>query len=394
MAVKIQYRRDSAANWTSNNPVLSAGEPGFETDTGKFKIGDGATAWSSLVYASVQSGGNISDFTNDAGYLTNADVTDGTLTVEVHNSGDLVGSVFAKDSSLLVDAENGFIPGRVISGAITTANIEGDESLTLAAGGVAGADIVISAANNGVSNGGDVTVNAGTGNVPSNNGQVKIGESNTSTVAIGANGNITTIKSTNIVVGDASGVTNFYGSNVFRNTVNFSNVTSITGFKGDVTGSVFADDSTLLVDAVSGTIPYSVLSGVPTQTLDSVTDNGTTTENILNVGGIIGDVTGSVFADDSSIMIDALKGQVVGPVKFDDGVGTELSTLGNILAIGANGVTIAAGGTNTITIGSATTTNAIRVNAQTGNTPADAVTVTEWLEVNINGNTRYIPLYT
>lgn len=36
--------------WTSNNPVLPSGEMGLEIDTGKFKIGDGATAWNSLSY--------------------------------------------------------------------------------------------------------------------------------------------------------------------------------------------------------------------------------------------------------------------------------------------------------------------------------------------------------
>ena len=48
---KIQVRRDSEADWTSANPVLSQGEPGFETDTGKFKWGDGTTAWNDLDYA-------------------------------------------------------------------------------------------------------------------------------------------------------------------------------------------------------------------------------------------------------------------------------------------------------------------------------------------------------
>ena len=52
MAVKtqIQVRRDTAANWTSVNPTLAAGEIGFETDTAKFKIGTGSTAWTSLAY--------------------------------------------------------------------------------------------------------------------------------------------------------------------------------------------------------------------------------------------------------------------------------------------------------------------------------------------------------
>src|SRR5688500_15978573 len=46
----IQVRRDTAANFTSSNPTLSAGEPAYETDTGKSKTGDGATAWTSLAY--------------------------------------------------------------------------------------------------------------------------------------------------------------------------------------------------------------------------------------------------------------------------------------------------------------------------------------------------------
>ena len=51
MAVQIQVRRDSAADWTSANPTLAQGEIGYETDTGKVKVGDGTTAWASLAYA-------------------------------------------------------------------------------------------------------------------------------------------------------------------------------------------------------------------------------------------------------------------------------------------------------------------------------------------------------
>jgi len=48
----FQVRRDLADNWTSNNPILSSGELGFEEDTGKLKVGDGSTEWSSLPYFS------------------------------------------------------------------------------------------------------------------------------------------------------------------------------------------------------------------------------------------------------------------------------------------------------------------------------------------------------
>ena len=55
MAIQIQMRRDTAANWSSNDPTLASGEIGLETDTGKTKIGDGSTAWTSLAYLGVSS---------------------------------------------------------------------------------------------------------------------------------------------------------------------------------------------------------------------------------------------------------------------------------------------------------------------------------------------------
>ena len=53
MAVQIQLRNGTAAQWTSANPTLALGEIGVEKDTSKLKIGDGATAWTSLGYAAV-----------------------------------------------------------------------------------------------------------------------------------------------------------------------------------------------------------------------------------------------------------------------------------------------------------------------------------------------------
>ena len=50
MATKIQLRRDTSNNWSSNNPILSSGEIGYETDTRKIKVGNGSSAWNSLQY--------------------------------------------------------------------------------------------------------------------------------------------------------------------------------------------------------------------------------------------------------------------------------------------------------------------------------------------------------
>lgn len=53
MAIKVQIRRDTDANWTSTNPTLSAGEVGFATTTKMFKIGDGSTAWDALPWRAI-----------------------------------------------------------------------------------------------------------------------------------------------------------------------------------------------------------------------------------------------------------------------------------------------------------------------------------------------------
>jgi hypothetical protein len=61
--ITIKLRRGTAAQWTATNPVLAEGEFGAETDTRKFKIGNGVTAWNSLQYWG-GSGGGAADFTD------------------------------------------------------------------------------------------------------------------------------------------------------------------------------------------------------------------------------------------------------------------------------------------------------------------------------------------
>ncbi len=50
MTVRIRLRRGLAAGWASSNPILATGELGYESDTGKAKVGDGSTTWNSLAY--------------------------------------------------------------------------------------------------------------------------------------------------------------------------------------------------------------------------------------------------------------------------------------------------------------------------------------------------------
>lgn len=84
----IQVRRDTAANWTSVNPTLAAGEIGLETDTGLFKIGTGSAAWTSLAYAAVNAS-NAVTLTNkvltspEETWSVSATAATGTVNVDI-----------------------------------------------------------------------------------------------------------------------------------------------------------------------------------------------------------------------------------------------------------------------------------------------------------------------
>ena len=54
MAINIQFRRGTASEWIAANPTLAVAELGVETDTAKFKLGDGSTAWTSLGYGGIE----------------------------------------------------------------------------------------------------------------------------------------------------------------------------------------------------------------------------------------------------------------------------------------------------------------------------------------------------
>ena len=71
MSTTFKVRRDTAANWTTANPTLASGEPGYETDTRKIKYGDGTTAWTTLGY-SVAASGNFSNIVAVSATITTA----------------------------------------------------------------------------------------------------------------------------------------------------------------------------------------------------------------------------------------------------------------------------------------------------------------------------------
>lgn len=91
MAVQtqIQIRRGTAAQWSSANPILASGEFGYETDTGKFKIGDGTTAWNSIAVLNGVTASSTDTFTNKTingsnntlSNIANASLTNSAITI-------------------------------------------------------------------------------------------------------------------------------------------------------------------------------------------------------------------------------------------------------------------------------------------------------------------------
>ena len=111
MAVQIQMRRDTASNWTSNNPTLAAGEWGLETDTDKFKIGTGSAAWNALGYNSLPS--NVLSLAGGA--MTGAITTNSTFDgVDIATRDAILTSTTTTADAALPKA------GGAMTGAITT----------------------------------------------------------------------------------------------------------------------------------------------------------------------------------------------------------------------------------------------------------------------------------
>jgi len=133
---KIQLRRDTAANWTSTNPTLAAGEIGYDTTNNKFKIGTGTNTWSQLIYqsdASLLSGtasitalttsGNLTVGGNLTVNGTTTSINSSTLQVDDKNLelgsvagvAGIVGSVENGTSTVLTATAYNFIVGQSVT---------------------------------------------------------------------------------------------------------------------------------------------------------------------------------------------------------------------------------------------------------------------------------------
>lgn len=120
MAIQIQLRHDSAANWTSADPLLLEGEMGIEIDTGSFKFGDGVNVWSALPYAG--SGGGSGDM-----ILASIQTVTGAKTF---NSGKLILAGSSSGTTTLNAAATAGSGTVVLPTTGTLATLAGSEALT------------------------------------------------------------------------------------------------------------------------------------------------------------------------------------------------------------------------------------------------------------------------
>ena len=286
----LQIRRGTELQRQAMTVPLASGELLYVTDDQRLYVGNGATL----------GGVQITGYTNEdavdavgaaltAGVHTNITFTysstqdaAGRIDATVDLSGyqgtisasAFKGSIFADDSTLLVDAVNATIPASVLSGTFT-GNVIGN--VTGSAGSATVAGTVDITNTNGLT-----TVYYPTFTENRTAGQILRGDvdlfyrtdSNTLT-AVNFAGNLT---------GNVSG-----------------NLT------GDVKGSIFGDDSTLLVDAVNSTIPASVLVGTFT-------------------GNVIGNVTGNVSGNIETNLISSATSSTIfcdTPFDFQTNLGVE-----------------------------------------------------------------------
>jgi hypothetical protein len=130
MATRMQQRRGTAAQWTSADPILAAGEIGFETDTSQFKIGDGTNHWSDLSYFKnlEDLGGTLDDYIP----LTQKDAANGVATLDANGfiPVDQLGNIIGDAPAILDSLEE---ISNVLNDANETLNDRINTAITLEA---------------------------------------------------------------------------------------------------------------------------------------------------------------------------------------------------------------------------------------------------------------------
>jgi len=293
MATRMQQRRGTAQQWNTANPILAAGEIGFETDTGAFKIGNGSSTWSALKYFTDASGApELLDTLNELAAALGDDPQ--YLSNHVSATTNVHGIANTQNLATLDD----------VSDAVSNAEV--DQST------LAGAGIDWNVGTNQFDI--DSTVVTLTGTQELTNKTLVSANLGSNSVATTQNGtdNTTKIATTEFVQGRISAV--IAGAPELLNTLNelSAAIADDEDFAVTITAAV-GEKVAKAGDTMTGIL---TLSGTPTEPLHAATkgyaDNLVSTHNDLtqNIHGIAntGDLATKSYADDAAS--DAALGEV------------------------------------------------------------------------------------
>jgi len=295
----MQQRRDTASNWSSENPTLLNGELGYETDTGKWKVGNGSAVWTSLAYTPWSQ--------INAYPITTANIADNAITT-VKIADDAVTAAKIANTS-------------VTAGSYTTANITVD-----AQGRVTSAASGASAPPDGSVTTAKLANDAVTGDKLAND--ITIANNLTVTNDLTVNGTTTTIDSTTLVVedknieigkvstpsdttADGGGITLKGATDKTINWINATDAWTFSEHLNIASAKEFRIAGTKVLDATSlgaavvgssltsvGTIATGVWNGTPIATA-YIADDAVTADKLANTAVTAGSYTLS------SITVDA-----------------------------------------------------------------------------------------
>ena len=322
MATRMQQRRGTALQWDTADPTLEAGEIGFETDTGKFKIGDGANPWSDLDYfLTLDSlGGTLDDYIPLTQRATANGVAtlDGTGNIPVNQLGNLIdGAPGTLNTLNELAAALGDDPAYFTT--IDTAISAQGSDITALEGAVGGLDTRLDAAETSLgTNGGNITTLQGAVTGLESDVDDLQGDLSTLTSTVSSNyttldGNLSTHNSdtTNVHgIVDTAALATKTGTETLTNktisaadntvTVNLADVIDVTASASEVNildGATLTVTELNYVDGVTSNIQTQLNDKAP---LAGPTFTGTTTAADLSITGnlTVGGTTTTVNAQD------------------------------------------------------------------------------------------------
>ncbi|AXA95474.1 right-handed parallel beta-helix repeat-containing protein [Microbacterium sp. PM5] len=141
---QITARKDTSANWAAANPILAAGEFGFDTTVKRLKVGDGVSSWAALGWSTMAADEVASVLAASASINAGIDTTDGAFATvladpESASSGVLGATFVPQDAKVYQAQKHGVLPGSslfrgALNGLIAMVSAAGGGEIDLGSG--------------------------------------------------------------------------------------------------------------------------------------------------------------------------------------------------------------------------------------------------------------------